>query len=227
MYLWLPRVFVWAAFKARLLFSTQALSGHARDFNWHHVFGMWSAIPLAVVVATATVFSYPWASDLVYRSFGEEPPTGGRGEPLVSARSPEGTPGGTALSALSPDTLFTAAAGHLDEWRTITMQLPAEHDAPVQFTIDRGNGGQPQRRHTLVLDAYSGAVVAWQPFDSLSPGRQARSWVRFLHTGEALGVLGQTLAGLVSLTSVIMVWTGLALAYRRLLAPLFRRRASP
>jgi uncharacterized iron-regulated membrane protein len=106
------------------------------------------------------------------------------------------------------------------------MQLPADRDATVQFTIDQGNGGQPQRRHTLVLDAYTGKVAAWQPFESLSPGRQARSWVRFLHTGEALGVLGQTLAGLVSLTSVIMVWTGLALAYRRLLAPLFRRPAN-
>jgi uncharacterized iron-regulated membrane protein len=225
MYLWLPRVLVWAAFKARLLFIPRAPSGRARDFNWHHVFGIWSAIPLAVVVATATVFSYPWASDLVYLSFGEEPPARGRGGPPVNAQIPVGgTPVGTTLSL---DALFAAAAGHLEGWRTITMQLPADRDATVQFTIDQGNGGQPQRRHTLVLDAYTGKVAAWQPFESLSPGRQARSWVRFLHTGEALGVLGQTLAGLVSLTSVIMVWTGLALAYRRLLAPLFRRRANP
>jgi uncharacterized iron-regulated membrane protein len=51
--------------------------------------------------------------------------------------------------------------------------------------------------------------------------------IRFLHTGEALGLAGQTVAGVVSLTSVVMVWTGLALAYRRLIAPLtnrFRRR---
>src|SRR5690606_1179664 len=66
MYLWLPRLYKWAAFKTRLLFNAKATSAQARDFNWHHVFGIWSAIPLAVVVATATVFSYPWASDLVY-----------------------------------------------------------------------------------------------------------------------------------------------------------------
>jgi len=29
---------------------------------------------------------------------------------------------------------------------------------------------------------------------------------------KALGVIGQTIAGLVSLTSLVMVWTGLALA---------------
>jgi uncharacterized iron-regulated membrane protein len=48
--------------------------------------------------------------------------------------------------------------------------------------------------------------------------------VRFLHTGEALGIVGQTIAGLVSFTSVLMVWTGIALAWRRLVSPLFRRK---
>jgi uncharacterized iron-regulated membrane protein len=67
MYLWLPRMWKWAAFKTRLMFNPYATTAKARDFNWHHVFGIWSAIPLAVVVATATVFSYPWANDLVYR----------------------------------------------------------------------------------------------------------------------------------------------------------------
>jgi uncharacterized iron-regulated membrane protein len=47
--------------------------------------------------------------------------------------------------------------------------------------------------------------------------------LRFLHTGEALGLAGQTIAGLVSLSSAIMVWTGLALAWRRLVRPQLRR----
>jgi uncharacterized iron-regulated membrane protein len=66
--------------------------------------------------------------------------------------------------------------------------------------------------------------VSYAPFSSQTAGQKARSWIRFLHTGEALGLVGQTIAGLVSLTSVVMVWTGLALAYRRLLQPLWRRR---
>jgi uncharacterized iron-regulated membrane protein len=94
----------------------------------------------------------------------------------------------------------------------------------VRIAIDAGNGGQPQMRHTLTLDTATGAVVAYAPFSSQTTGQKARSWIRFLHTGEALGIVGQTIAGLVSLTSVIMVWTGLALAWRRLVVPLFRRR---
>lgn len=248
MYLWLPRMFKWAAFKTRLLFSASALSsGHARDFNWHHVIGIWTAIPLAVVVATAVIFSYSWGNDLVYRAFGEDPPrlgpppgpapqaatqgsarpAGGPGRSGGEARTGDATAKTetAARAALSLDELVTIASAHLDEWESITVNLPRESDnATVSFSIDQGNGGQPQRRHTLSLDARTGTVSAWQPFQSLTAGRQTRSWARFLHTGEALGIVGQTVAGLVSLTSVVMIWTGLALAYRRLIVPVINRR---
>jgi uncharacterized iron-regulated membrane protein len=96
----------------------------------------------------------------------------------------------------------------------------------VRIGIDEGNGGQPQLRHNLTLDAATGAVVAFAPFSSQTTGQKARSWIRFLHTGEALGIVGQTIAGLVSFTSLLMVWTGLTLAYRRLLQPLWRRKSA-
>ena len=104
------------------------------------------------------------------------------------------------------------------------MQMPRDGDTMVRFTIDQGNGGQPTLRHGLTLDRATGSVAAWEPFSSQSPGRKARTYIRFLHTGEALGPVGQTIAGIVSLTSLVMVWTGLALAYRRLIQPLFRRQ---
>lgn len=229
LYLWLPRVWKWAAFKARLLLNTKATTARARDFNWHHVLGIWSAVPLVVVVATATVFSYPWASDLVYRAFGEEPPqraagSGGqnRGGGAMAANTHEGP----ATDRLSYDELLARAATE-GEWRTLTLNLPSDPSAStVRIGIDQGNGGQPHLRHTLTLDAATGAVASWAPFSSQSAGQQARSWIRFLHTGEALGIIGQTVAGLVSLTSIFMVWTGLALAYRRLLQPLWSRRSA-
>src|SRR5262245_1350680 len=224
MYLWLPRVFKWAAFKARLVFNGRVATSKARDFNWHHVLGIWSAIPLAVVVATAVVFSYPWANDLVYRAAGERPPRAG-GPPRNQTEQAAVSVDGTAIDRLGYDALFARAAAH-GEWRTLTLNIPANPDAPaVRFGIDEGNGGQPQRRHTLTLDAATGAVASYAPFSSQTTGQKARSWIRFLHTGEALGLVGQTIAGLVSLTSILMVWTGLALAYRRLLQPLWRRKS--
>ena len=79
MYLWLPRVWTWIQFK-NVLWFRGGLAPKARDFNWHNVIGVWSAVPLAIVVAGAVPISYPWASNLVYRIAGDTPPpAAGRG----------------------------------------------------------------------------------------------------------------------------------------------------
>ncbi|HEX6736709.1 MAG TPA: PepSY domain-containing protein, partial [Vicinamibacteria bacterium] len=49
-----------------------------------------------------------------------------------------------------------------------------------------------------------------------------RSWMRWIHTGEAGGWPGQAVAGLASAGGALLVWTGLALAWRRWRA--WRRR---
>jgi len=233
-YLWFPKIWKLGAFRIRLLFRNTGGISKARDFNWHHVMGFWSAIPLVFVVATASVFYYPWANNLVYQVYGEEVPR--RGAAPVSAITPalnraiEATGSVPAKQAeyQSLQALYANAAHYLDssedKWRQISLSLPRDHNPTVNLAIDQGNGGQPHLRHNMALDRESGDITAWQPFSSQSPGRQTRSIVRFLHTGEVLGFWGQTIAGLVSLSSIFMVWTGLALAWRRLLSPLFRKR---
>jgi uncharacterized iron-regulated membrane protein len=47
------------------------LRGKARDFNWHHVFGFFAAIPLVFVVASGVVISYPWANQLLQQFRGQ------------------------------------------------------------------------------------------------------------------------------------------------------------
>ena len=211
LYLWLPSIYRWGAFKLRLWFA-KAPNSAARDFNWHHVLGIWAAIPLLVIVCTGSVFNYQWASNLVYRLVGEEPPQRGRQAP---------PPNNKAETQEFParqvpfTTILQNAGNQVENWQTLTVNLPVASDEHVTVSIDQGNGGQPQKRHSAILDAESGDLVEWQPFSSLPAGRQARSWVRFLHTGEAFGIVGQTIAGLSSLAAVLMVWTGLALAWRR------------
>lgn len=230
-YLWFPKLWSWSMFRIRLAFRNSAGNTRARDFNWHHVFGIWSAIPLAVVVATASVFYYPWANDLVYQVYGETPPTRGGPAPgaNTTSRENQGSLPATEPVYLGFDTLFDSARQTIERdsavWRQISMDIPAEDSATVSFAIDQGNGGQPHLRHNMVLNRESGQVDEWQPFSSQSPGRQTRSIIRFLHTGEVLGLWGQTIAGLVSLTSLFMVWTGLALAWRRLIVPVYRKKS--
>ena len=103
------------------------------------------------------------------------------------------------------------------------MTYPKATDENIRFSVDTGNGGEPQKKADLYVSRADGRTVKWEPFSDYSTGKQLRFYIRFLHTGEALGILGQTVAGLVSLFATIMVWTGLALAYRKYIKPLRKK----
>jgi uncharacterized iron-regulated membrane protein len=118
---------------------------------------------------------------------------------------------------------MNAAIALMPEWRTATVQIPKPDATTITVNLDAGSGGQPQLRSTVQIAVATGAVGKYQPFDSLSTGRQLRGILRFTHTGEVLGLVGQTLAGLVSLASVVLVVTGITLALRRAAAALGRR----
>ena len=212
-YLWWPQRFSRKALR-NITWFRRGLPAKARNFNWHNTIGFWSAGPLFIVVLSAVVISYTWAGNLVYRIVGETPPAP-RNQTNAAPGAPKTSPEKSEASA-NLDALWTRAEQQVPEWQSISLQLSPSADAPLTFAIDRGNGGQPQKRSQLVLDRKTGNVVRYEPFSSYSTGRQLRSILRFAHTGEVLGVIGQTIAGIVSLGGAFLVWTGLALAWRRL-----------
>lgn len=252
MYLWLPAIWQKAMFKVRLWLRSDYANAKVRDFHWHHVFGIWMAIPLIAVVYTGMVISYPWAANFMYRVFGAEVPVqqqGGSGPqpgiaPQTARLASEGDSGRTdrrdridaAEMADSVAAVATTQWKSLDEliavaladpasadWQRFTLTLPQSDAKQVQIEIDHGNGAQVQLRHTLSLDRATGAIVGRRGFADQPAAQRLRSIARFLHTGEVMGFWGQTIAGLASLAAVLLVWTGLALAWRRLIQPLYNR----
>ncbi|NDR56202.1 PepSY-associated TM helix domain-containing protein [Aliiruegeria sabulilitoris] len=246
-YLWLPRIWKWGMLKTKMLFRRSYPNAKARDFAWHHVFGFWAAIPLFLIILSGVVISYDWASNLVFAAYGEQPAmrgaSGGQGQG-------QGKGGGRGLGmgrlggggghedheseggalALAPGSLalqavLETAEAYDPDWNRITLDLP-KHAGATETTaiVDTGTGKQLSRQETLTVSLETGEVVKTAGLADRSPGAQARMWLRFVHTGEVYGVIGQTIAGLASLASVFMVYTGLALSYRRLIQPLFRRR---
>ena len=119
--------------------------------------------------------------------------------------------------------MWTRAEQHSAGWKSLSLRVPANAEAPAVFTIDHGTGGEPQKRATLTLNRQTGEVVRWEPFSSFTKGRQLRSILRFAHTGEVLGLTGQTIAGLVSLGGCFLFYTGIALSWRRFRAWRARR----
>ena len=219
-YLWFPRKWTWNHVRTVLLFN-RTTTAKARDFSWHNVIGVWFAIPLFVVVLSALPISFPWANALVYRAVGEEPPAqrGREGGP-ARGREERSVPSLEGLNSL-----WSRAEQQVEGWRTINVRVPESNRAPVVFAIDTGEGGQPQHRSTLTLDRATGDVVSYEAFADQSLGRRLRSISRFAHTGEVLGIPGQTVAGLATAGSVVLVWTGLALAWCRGRAWMKRRAA--
>jgi uncharacterized iron-regulated membrane protein len=228
-FIWWPRIRTRRHLRSITMFNG-SLKGKARDFNWHNVIGFWSAIPLFVIVLGSAIISYPWASDLVYRLVGEAPPARQRPEAAPGNASAGGGSGAGRRSPRAPaagiDPLLARAEHQVAGWRTISFRLPAAAEAPVVFTIDRGMGGEPHKRGTLTLKRPAAEIVKWEPFESLSQGRRLRTWLRFAHTGEVYGLVGQTIAGLLSFGGAVLMYTGLALAFRRFLAWRLRVRSA-
>jgi uncharacterized iron-regulated membrane protein len=214
LYLWWPKKWTWQHLRPIVWFRG-GLAPKARDFNWHNVAGFWCAVPLFFVVATAVFFSYPWANDALYAITGEEQPQRG-GAP---GRGPGG-PGRGGGEAREPvldglDAAWESAQAAVPGWRTLSLRLPSKPGDAISVSVDRGSGGQPNLRSTLTIDGITSEVLRHETFDALSTGRRIRGYIRFLHTGEVFGVVGQTIAGVASLAACFLVYTGWMLTWRR------------
>lgn len=247
LYLWLPAVWRWRSVRGLLLFQRRYINAKVRDFNWHHVFGAWMLIPLFLIALSGVVMSFPWANNLVYAAFGEQAPQRGGGPGAAGgAAGPSGQrperersqarqeggsasaqSGGPAARA-SLQQLFDSTAANSGNWQRITLPL-AGRSEHVEATVELKSEERRPPRRTVVLNRTDASIVEVKGAAGAavpSRGQQARTWLRFVHTGEQYGIVGQTIAGLASLAACFLVYTGLALAWRRLIVPLYRRRVA-
>lgn len=218
--LWLPRKWRWQTVRAATAFRA-GLRGRAREWNWHNVLGIWCAVPLLVIALTAVVMSFDWANALLFRLSGSDFAAGARGG------RPDPHPKQSGVRS-DPDYghLFAVAKALNPDWRTITLNITRDASPAVTATIDTGTGGQPQKRTQYWLNRDTGGVVKASTFSGGSLGQRLRAFVRFGHTGEYYGPAGQAVAAFASLGACMLVYTGLSLSIRRLIARLKRKGGS-
>lgn len=244
LYLWWPRKWTLRAMRPSLWFR-RGLKGKARDWNWHNVIGFWSLPVLIVLTASGMVISYKWASNLVFTMTGNTPPAtqGPPGSASVKVPAPAvetprkpmdvliaeaqktsptwssatvrlgggARPGGApAQGGRGPEAKGAPEAkgerggkGGTDGVDAVTVTL-READAWPLFSSKQ-----------VSLNPFSGEVAKLETYADYNSGRKLRTWLRFLHTGEALGLLGQLVAAIASLGGVFLVYTGFALSWRR------------
>ncbi|HEX8342688.1 MAG TPA: PepSY-associated TM helix domain-containing protein [Tepidisphaeraceae bacterium] len=244
LWLWMPRVWKWSSIRPVLLLNWRA-AGKLRDWNWHNALGFWAMIPLLVITMSGLVMSYPWANNLLFRAAGDVPPPPRQ----ERARGQQQQRGATTRPQRAPNyeglnDLWAAAEEYTPAWTSITLRLggrrgndnaeAADTEAAaeggraatrgaVTFVVGVGDTRNPQNRTTLTFDRRSGELTRTETFATTSPGRRLRSLVLPLHRGELFGIAGQAVAALASAVTLVLVYTGFALSYRRLVRPVVRR----
>jgi len=215
LYLWMPRSWSWRSLRPVIWFR-QNSSGRARDFNWHNTIGFWSAPVLIALTLTAMPISFRWAGSLLYTLTGNELPATGpqsSGAPPPAAPVPEPPAGATAVARA---VLLADVQRELPDWQSITLRFAGPGPGQSESFTVRENATWPRTATTtLQYDPFTGKLLRRDGYEDLNGARKLRAWTRYLHTGEAVGMIGQFLAGLASLGGVFLVGTGLALAWRR------------
>ena len=160
--------------------------------------------------SSAVLFSYPWANDLLYRVTGSEPPPRRTSPPRGTwrPRPTRARPG--RVGCPLPE-------GRGDGRRLADHQLPASHLRRRERHVLHRRGRRRTSRPARAARTRSpdGRDRPLEPYESQSLGRRLRSWARWLHTGEAGGLPGQTVAAMASAGGALLVWTGLSMAWRR------------
>ncbi|MBX3749798.1 MAG: PepSY domain-containing protein [Opitutaceae bacterium] len=215
LYLWFPRAWSRRALRP-LLWFVRGAQGKARDFNWHNVIGLWSAPVLIVLTATGVVISFPWAHNLVFRAVGDEPPKS-RDFRMMAVPPPPVPAPAAGAQPLGADALFAAAIRARPDWESVGLNLPPKPDPakPADVVVFTPAPFATAGRVQLHLDPFRGDVLRATTFADRSPGLRARVWMRFLHTGEAFGLPGKIIAALATAASLVLVYTGFALSWRR------------
>lgn len=210
LWIWWPRKLRWSHVRA-VLFFRGGLKGKQRDFNWHHVIGVWMSVVFLGISVSGVVISFRWAQDLVERP---------QGKPKTESFDVAGTHVGF-------EQLISIGAQAVPNWASITAQWEGKGDAAPEgkvkasaVTVLEQGKTLPFARHGLTVHPFSGAVLLDEQYDTATTGRRARLILRFLHTGQIFGLGGQAVGALAALSVLVLVWTGLALSWRRF----FRRR---
>lgn len=209
LYLWWPKSWTKTRLRTSALFRRD-LTGRACDWNRHNVIGLWTSVPLAIITLTGLILTYSWANNLLYGLTGSPLPQSATTVQESKLETPAATTG-----FLDIDQLFASAQQQAIGWHTLTLYIPKAKDRKVIIVVDFDNGTRPDQRVQLLFDRTSGAVIQLETFSSYSLGKRIRLFIKNIHTGEAGGLVGQTISGLASLGCCALVFTGLQLAARR------------
>lgn len=216
-FLWLPGSIRWQRIKAGAFFRS-GLTGRARQWNQHNVLGIWAAIPIAIIVISGAFMVNGLATNLLYK-FIASPLPEQAGTDIEQKHHAHHKAGSSQVAATGElQQAVTVAERWTPGWRILRVIVPKPEDSSIRVSSESLNGARPDKKTELTFDRRTGEITKFIPFSSYNLSAQIRAMARYVHTGEAEGLAGQTGVGHAGLACCALVWTGLSMSFRRLRA---------
>lgn len=185
--------------------------------NLHSVAGTWVLLPYLLMALTGLFWSYDWYRSGLYALTGVTPP-------LRQGPSPGG--GGPA-EPMTIDAAWSTFQRIAGSYSQVTVNLPAQPGAAVQFSYLDVDPPHSRASNRLVIDPVSGDVREHQRYADKAAGAKLMGSIFSLHSGGFFGVAGQIAFMLASLLMPLFAITGWMLYLdRRRKRRAVRRRVS-
>jgi len=205
-YLWWPRKWHWRALRSLIAIRFD-VGGKQRDWNWHNAFGFWALIPLLFISASGVVLSYNGVNQAMLRfaqKYGSAPAAAPRLSSPIATMPKPGWP-----------QILAVVEQSVPRWRSMNINWPGPAGTNVSILVWEGAGGEAMKMDFVNVDRATGSITQLKKWQNRDTGERARAIARLGHTGQILGLAGQVLACLACLAGVLLVYTGIALSWRR------------
>ena len=190
----LSGLYLWWPFKAIRI--KRGISGQAKDFNRHTAIGFWAFPFLLVITVTGAIMTHF--------------------EPAGPGKSRE--PGTRTSAPIDWDLALAAVQQALPHWKSLTIRPGGSH---ILVLVEESES-RLHWKTRIKLDPANYQVISRTTPSQLGPAQQLRVWARYLHTGEAGGIIVQTIWFVATGAVLVLIWTGYKMTYRRF----FQRKGS-
>ncbi len=168
-------------------------------FDLHKTVGFYTALVLLTVLLSGVYLNLPDQFLSVMRLFVSDSRT------AFSSTLPE-----ISAPSLLPSAALKVVETRYPDSQLLTMTIPTNPKA-VYKVCHRDNHGLSEhwiQERCVVVDQYSGAILNIEDAESGSAGDRFLQWQWYLHSGQALGLMGRLLVFITGLACPVLFVTG-------------------
>jgi len=207
-------VYVWWPRRRAGLRLNLRLRGRARGVNVHTTLGVYAAIAVFVIAATAVPLSLAWARSALFALTASQDMT----EDGLRPHTASGARGAHIALQVAWEAARATYPGALG-WGSLRVPKARE---PIEVTIVLAGAVHGEARNLAFVNARTGAIVDRRPYATLNRGTKAYYWALALHTGRAGGAIVRAIMVLAMIALCSIVYTG----YSAYIRALLRRRSA-